>query len=47
MVESAFKLLNGKCKLLLLVYQENRFERLGIRVNSNGEVGTFAFEDIV
>lgn len=47
MVESVFNVLDNKCKLSILIYQHNRFERWGIKVNSDGKVGTCDFEDVI
>ena len=47
MVENVFRSLGGKCNLSILIYQHNRFERWGMRLNSNGKIGTCDFEDLL
>lgn len=45
-VESVFRNLDSRCKLSILIYQHNQFERWGIRLNSNGKIGTCDFADL-
>jgi hypothetical protein len=47
MVEAVFRTLAGNCKLSILIYQHNRFERWGMRMNSDGKIGTCDFEDLL
>lgn len=47
MVESVFKSLDDRCKLSILIYQHNQFERWGIRLNSNGKIDTCDFDDLL
>lgn len=46
MVENVFHVLDGKCNLSLLIYQHNRFERWGVRLNSKGFIETCVFDDL-
>jgi hypothetical protein len=45
-VESLFRSLNSKCNLSILIYQRNRFERWGMRLDSKGKISTCDFEDL-
>lgn len=47
MVESVFRILNGRCNLSIMIYQHNRFERWGIRLDSTGKIITCDFEDML
>lgn len=46
LTNSIFKMFNGRFNLSPLFYQNNGFERWGIKTLSNGEIGTCDFEDI-
>ena len=45
-VNSIYTTLKNRFNLSLLIYQNNSFERWGIKRLSNGEIGTCAFEDL-
>jgi hypothetical protein len=45
MLESVFKVLNDKCRLSMLIYQHNKFERWGIRGKLGEGISTCDFED--
>lgn len=47
MVESVFRSLDDRCNLSIMIYQHNRFERWGMRLNSSGEISTCDFEDLL
>lgn len=46
LTDSVFKTLNGLADLSLLIYQHNRFERWGIKVLSDGQIGSCDFRDM-
>lgn len=45
-VEAVFRSLDERCKLSIMIYQHNRFERWGMRMNSDGKISTCDFEDL-
>lgn len=47
MVEAVFKSLDRRCNLSLMVYQHNRFERWGIKIKSDGKIGSCHFDDLL
>lgn len=47
MIEAVFQTLCGHCKLSLMIYQHNRFERWGIRMDSDGNLKSCEFDDLV
>lgn len=44
LVEAVYRSLNERCNLSLMIYQHNRFERWGMRLNSEGKLGTCEFD---
>lgn len=47
MAEAIFRSLDGRCNLSIIIYQHNRFERWGMKMNSDGKIGTCDFEDLL
>lgn len=47
MVEAVFQTLSSRCKLSLMIYQHNRFERWGMRRDSDGNLRSCEFDDVV
>lgn len=45
MTDSVFQTLDGVCQLAVLIYENNHFKRWGIKVLSNGEIGSCDFEE--
>ena len=46
-VEAVFQTLSGLCKLSLIIYQHNRFERWGMRMDSDGKLSSWEFDDLL
>lgn len=46
LIDSIFEMFNNRFNLSLLIYQNNSFERWGIKRLSNGKFGTCDFEDL-
>jgi|GEM_PF-3133522 len=45
-INSIYDTFNGRFNLSLLIYENNHFERWGIKTLSNGQIGTCNFVDI-
>lgn len=46
LADSVFRSLDEMCKLSVLIYENNRFKRWGIKILSDGSIGTCTFEDL-